>query len=265
MKNVIITGGSTGIGYGMAKHFLIKGCKVTICGRNEHTLLTAVERLKNETKNYNIKGIRSDVTQYEEVQNLWIKANETFGNVDIWINNAGVDQKRKSSWEMTLEEIDTVIDINIKGMMYGCMVAVKKMQEQGYGFIYNMEGFGSDGAVRESLTLYGMTKKALRYYSRGLAKELKGSGVKVGRLSPGMVLTDFLKKGLPEDPEEAKKVERIYAILADEVDVVTEYLVNQILKNTKNDKLIAWLTKTKVMKRFITARSRIKKYNGQEQ
>ncbi|MDA3847032.1 MAG: SDR family NAD(P)-dependent oxidoreductase [Vallitaleaceae bacterium] len=260
MKNVVVTGGSRGIGYGLAKHLLLAGCNVTICGRNEDRLKKAVTQLKEETKNESIYAVVCDVSDHDSLENLWHKATDYLGSIDIWINNAGMDQTRKHSYDMTREETDRIIDVNIKGVIFGTSIALSEMIKLGGGFIYNMEGFGSDGMMRPELTLYGTTKRALRYFTQSTAKEAKGTGVKVCRLSPGMVLTDFLYNGLPEDKEVARKTERIFAILADDAEDVTKYLVKKVLHNTKNDVLISWLTKAKVMRRFINSKKRIRSY-----
>jgi len=95
-----------------------------------------------------------------------------------------------------------------------------------------------------------MTKRALTYFTKSTAREVKGSKVKICRLSPGMVITDFLLSSLPEDIEIRKRYINIYNILGDKVETVTPFLVRKILENNKNDAKIAWLTKPKAFKRF---------------
>lgn len=261
MNHVVITGGTKGIGYGLAKYFLEEGCKVTICGRKQATLNNAVDRLSKETKNYNIQGVICDVIDYKSVQNLWDEAYDIFGEVNIWINNAGVGQSSINLWDFSENLVNEIIDINIKGTIYGSMIATKNMLKQNHGYIYNMEGFGSDGSIRNKISLYGTTKRAVRYYTKSLAKELKDTEVKIGTLSPGMVFTDLLENGIPEDNEESLKTRKIFAILGDDVDTVTKYLVEEILKNEKNNRNIKWLTKDKIILRFLSYRSRIKMHN----
>jgi len=119
-----------------------------------------------------------------------------------------------------------------------------------------MEGLGSDGMIQEKTILYGTTKRALTYFMDGLAKELEGSGVIAGRLSPGMMLTDFITKDPDGNVSEVitqEHFQRIFNILADRPETVAAFFVPKILANTKNGKQIVWLTKRKAMLRFLTA------------
>ena len=105
---------------------------------------------------------------------------QEFGNIDIWINNAGIDQERRCFWEVDTEDYEKVIRTNLIGVLNGCHVAFRHMLEQGYGQIYNMEGFGSNGMMREKMTIYGTSKSALSYFTRSLAIEAKNTNIKVG-------------------------------------------------------------------------------------
>ena len=87
-----------------------------------------------------------------------------------------------------------------------------------------MEGFGSDGMIRDKMTLYGTTKRAVRYFTQSMAKEASTSPVKIGTLSSGMVVTDFLLNSLKSNSKEADKAKEIFNILADHVDTVTPFL-----------------------------------------
>lgn len=253
MKHVIITGSTRGIGFGLAKQFLDNGCKVTINGRSETSINEALKRLKDVFPNAKVQGFKGDVMNREDLKKLWVNAFNNFGEVDIWINNAGVDQKRKNIWELNEEEVKEVLDINILGVINGSTIAINEMLQQGKGFVYNMEGFGSDGMMLKGMTLYGSSKRTVRYFTSSLAKELEGKAVKIATLSPGMVVTDFLINSLSENKGKAEKNKKVYNILADDVDTVTEYLVKKILENDKDNKNIVWLTKPKIAKRFMLA------------
>jgi short-subunit dehydrogenase len=114
-----------------------------------------------------------------------------------------------------------------------------------------MEGFGSDDMVLAGVTVYGTTKRAVRYFTESLIEETKDSPVQIGTLSPGMVLTDFLldklKKMTREKLEETKA---LYNVLADKVETVTPFLVENILVNDKSGARIAWLTEEETSSRF---------------
>ena len=103
------------------------------------------------------------------------------------------------------------------------------------------------------MTFYGASKAGMSYFMRSWAKELpKDSRIQMGTLSPGMVATDFLEAAY-DDPEEYVKGQKIFNILADKVETVTPWLVEKILRNTKNGAAISWLTSGKVLWRFATA------------
>lgn len=253
MGHVIITGSTRGIGLGLAKEFLKNGYKVTINGTSEESVTKAISELHTQYDKEKIFAYVADTTDFGALESLWDNAVDTFGAVDIWINNAGIDQSRKYIWEMDTTEVDKLINVNIKGIINGSTIAFRNMLTQGHGFIYNMEGLGSDGRMLEKFSLYGTTKRALCYFTRALAKEARNSPVKVGALSPGMVITDFLKNGLPENEEEANRVKKGYNILADSVETVSKFLVDEMIKNTENDAKIYWLTTRKIFVRFLLA------------
>ena len=127
------------------------------------------------------------------------------------------------------------------------------------GAIYSMEGLGSNNMIQPKTILYGTTKHALTYFMKGLAQELEGSGVIAGRLSPGMMLTDFITKTTDGDPSEViedAKFKKIFNILADKPETVARFFIPRMLSNTRNDAQIAWLSNRKAAWRFMTAASR---------
>ena len=171
--------------------------------------------------------------------------------MEIWINNAGIPSTSLPFWELDSAEIGRVVNTNIVGVMNGCRVALQGMIEQGYGQVYNVEGYGSDGSTQPGLALYGTTKRAVRYFTEALIEEVESLPVQVGTLSPGMVVTDFLFMNMRRmTPERLQMVKAIYNCLADKVETVTPFLVEEILKNDKNGGKIAWLNDEKVKERF---------------
>jgi short-subunit dehydrogenase len=147
-----------------------------------------------------------------------------------------------------------VIDVDLMGLIYGSRVAIKNMLAQGHGHLYNMEGFGSNGRTRAGLSIYGSTKSAVTFLSKSLTQELEGKPVKASRLSPGIVITDFITEQYEDDPQGLENAKRIFNILGDKVETVTPWLAEKVLENEKSGASFSWLTPLGVMKRFATAR-----------
>jgi short-subunit dehydrogenase len=251
MKAVVITGSTRGLGHGMAIEFLKRGCRVMLSGRSQATVDAAVQRLAKQYGADTVSGKPCEVTDYKQVQSLWDAALSRFGRVDIWINNAGVTHITKILAEMNIEEIKPVIDTNVTGMVYGSKIALQGMLRQGFGQIYNMEGHGSNDNKLAGLSVYGTSKRALRYFTEAIIDETENTPVQVGFLSPGIVLTDFLINGMRKRPaEELESIKPILNCLADTVETVTPFLVEHILKNDKHGAEIVWLTDEKADERL---------------
>lgn len=254
MKSIVISGSTRGIGYGLAEAFLARGCQVTVNGRSPASVEKAIQTLSQQYKAENIAGQAGDVTRPDDHQALWKTAVSHFGQVDIWINNAGVGHPMKMVWELPPEKIDQVINIDLKGVIFGSQVAIRGMLQQGFGHLYNMEGFGSNGRIRAGISVYGSSKRALRFLTRSLTEETKDTAVKVSALSPGIVITEFITDQYKDDPQGLEEAKRIFNILGDKVETVTPWLADQVLSNDRSGARIEWLTPFKIVKRFATAR-----------
>ncbi len=258
MKTAVITGSTRGLGYEMAKCFRRYGWNVLINGSDEKRLAAAVKALKSIKGKGSVAGLRASVVSPAELSALAVYAKKQFGRVDIWINNAGVNQPMDALWELSDEDINSLLDIDLRGTVFGSRIAVRLMEKQpGGGFVYNIEGFGSDDTMIPGLNMYGTCKRAVTHFTVALAKELeeRHSRVRAGRLAPGIMATDFLTNALGGQkkidlPEKTKKV---YNILADRPDAVAVFLVKRMLANKKNNVRINWLTGRKAAFRFMTA------------
>ncbi len=259
MSTVVITGSARGFGYEQAKKFKELGFNVCISDINENTLNNALKNLQEINKeNTEVIAKLCNVTNYQDLIDLFDFAKEKFGSIDIWINNAGVNQPDKPVYELTKEEIDFMIDIDLKGTIYGSKIAFAKMKEQGYGQIYNIEGYGSNDAMMLGLSIYGTTKRAVTYFTQALAKESKeltNGNVKVCRLTPGIMITDFIKtaNGGSTHIELKEKTKKVYNILGDYPKTIVDYCVPKMIKNKKNNANIVWLTNRRAFCRFLTA------------
>jgi NAD(P)-dependent dehydrogenase (short-subunit alcohol dehydrogenase family) len=250
MKTIVITGSTRGIGYGLADSFLDLGSAVVTSGRTPETVEAAVARLSAKHDAERVFGHPCDVTDFEQVQALWDEARERYGRIDVWVNNAGISHPQTDFCDHPAERMRAVVSTNLIGTMYGSKVALQGMREQGSGAIYSLEGLGSDGRKVEGLAVYGTTKAALRYLNQSLARETSGTGVLVGALRPGMVLTDLVMQQYEGRPEELERVKPIFSIIADRVETVTPWLARRILANDRNGAVISWLPWWKLAGRF---------------
>ncbi len=254
MKNIVITGSTRGIGFSMAIEFLKVGCHVTLSGRGEALTEAATTKLSPFEGKYIY--VPCNVQERASQLKLWEASFEKWGGIDIWINNAGQNTPHVFAWETGETYTENIIKTNLIGMIYGSQVAAAGMLKQGHGAIYSMEGLGSNNMIQVKTILYGTTKHALTYFMKGLAKELQGSNVIAGRLSPGMMLTDFITK--TPDGEESEVISdqtfrNLFNILADKPETVAAFFIPRMLSNTKNDTNIVWLTNRKAAWRFMTA------------
>ena len=191
-----------------------------------------------------------------------------FKTVDIWINNAGVNQPQKAIWELSESEINTIIDVDLKGAIFGSKVAMEQMSKAHKGAIYNIEGYGSNDAHMLGLNMYGTSKRAVTYLTESLAQEAeeRNTGVIVGKLSPGIMITEFTTHSLGNDKIElAEKTKKVYNILGDTPETVGKFLVDEMIKNNKNNAKINWLTNRKAFVRFLTAGFNKRNFFGDDQ
>lgn len=257
MKTVVITGSARGLGLEMAKVFKEKNINIVLSDLNENGLKNAKKEVEKINSNSNVEYCICDVTKTNDILKLIEFANNNFNKIDIWINNAGVNQPEKAIWELTESEIDIVIDVDLKGTIKSSKLIMEEMIKNNGGSIYNVEGYGSNDAKMLGLSIYGTSKRAITYFTEALAKESeeRNTNVLVGKLSPGIMITDFITNALgnKEKINLSEKTKKVYNILGDYPDVVAKYLVNGIINNTKNNAKIEWLTTKKAAWRFMTS------------
>ncbi|MFV5363856.1 SDR family NAD(P)-dependent oxidoreductase [Acinetobacter oleivorans] len=249
---VVITGSTKGIGLALAEAFLKLECSVVIAGRNLEHLNHALTHLETQFNKEKFMGLCCDVTQIFDVQTLWNSAIERFGHVNIWVNNAGSCHPTKDFIDLQPDELNAAVSTNILGTMLGSQVALKGMLKQGYGQIFNMEGWGSNGEWSAGMTPYATTKRAVSYFSKALYKETKSTAILTGTLSPGMVATDLLVSSWTNgNVQNWKKMKRLFFFVIDSPEVVCAYLAKQIMQNKKANRRIAWITPWKLFLRFL--------------
>ncbi len=237
--HVFITGGTRGIGLGLVKEFLKLDHQVSYTGTSQKS----IDEHKNSlTGSY--LSLVCDVRSKEQIEEVKEKAIKEFGDIDLWINNAGVNQDSLDVSDLSEKEIKRVVDVNITGMILGTSVALSQMKQQNHGVVYNMEGLGSNNMKIAKTLIYGSSKRLLTYFSIGCNKELKEyKDIFVGTMQPGMVFTDLLLSNMTED---GMKIARI---LGSEVKEVTPYLVKKAIAGKKR---IKYLSTSRALWRFLT-------------
>jgi NAD(P)-dependent dehydrogenase (short-subunit alcohol dehydrogenase family) len=239
--NIVITGGTRGIGFGMAREFLARGHRVAISGRAQDGVERALRELGAVAVGEAV-GVVADVTDAQALQRLWDAAAARFGSVEVWINNAGITHRRQALGELDSRQIAEVIDVNLTGTLLGCRVAIAGMLAQGHGRLFNMEGFGSDGLTQPGMAIYGSTKNAVCYLSRALVREYRDTPLVIGTVSPGIVVTELLTRDLYDtrSPEFAAR-RRFLDMLADTVDTVAPHLVRGVLGADRTGARVRWM------------------------
>lgn len=258
MKTVVITGSSRGLGLELAKNFRQENFNVMLCGTNPKNIEQAKKTLESISGKGKVLGTTCNVSNLEEVEKLAQYTMDSFGQIDIWINNAGVNQSYQYAWEVDEKEIDFLLNVDLKGTINGSNVAMRTMIPQGFGAIYNVEGMGSNDAFQPCFVLYGTAKRAVTYFSDALANEVKVKNLPIiiGKLSPGIMITDFLtsSNGKQNTTSLNEKTKKVYNILGDYPDVIAKHLTKLMLQNKKNGARLEWLTSRKAAFRFMTAR-----------
>lgn len=186
-KVIIITGASSGIGESIAKKLAEQGAKVVLGARREDRLQSIVNHIRKS--NGKAEYAITDVKKRENLNNLVELAKSKFGKLDVLINNAGVSQLSRID-ELDVEGWENMIDINIKGVLYGIASAMPTFKKQGFGHIINI--ISTSGVKIVPLQgVYAGTKNAIRTISEALRQESNGK-YRVTGISPGFVKTEFV-------------------------------------------------------------------------
>ena len=194
-KVIVITGASSGLGEATARRLSAEGATVVLGARRS-------DRLQSLTKEFDAKGAKSlavtvDVTNRAQVQKLVDSAVGTFGRIDVLINNAGI-MPLSPLETLQVDEWDRMIDVNMKGVLYGIAAALPHMKRQKAGQIINVSSVAGH-KVGPTFAVYSATKHAVRTLTEGLRMEVKSYNIRTTIISPGAVATELLD-GI-SDPE----------------------------------------------------------------
>jgi NAD(P)-dependent dehydrogenase (short-subunit alcohol dehydrogenase family) len=254
-KSFVITGSTRGIGFGIARELLTRGHRVMISGRSRAAVDKALAELAPHAAPNALHGMPCDVARRAELRALWDTSVRALGRVDVWVNNAGISHARQRIGALQMPDLHAVFHTNLLGVIHATQVVLAGMRAQGGGTIYNMEGFGSSGMTSPGMSLYGASKYALTYFNKCLIAEARNTPVRICYLSPGIVVTDLLKRDMSgQSAKDWERTKRIYNILADRLETVTPFLADGIARDQPNGARVAWLTGGKAAARFLTAR-----------
>jgi NAD(P)-dependent dehydrogenase (short-subunit alcohol dehydrogenase family) len=186
-KVAIVTGGSRGIGFGIAHALLLAGARVFICGRQEADLKSALQALSSGGEG-SIDGIVADVSRHPDCRKLVEAAVERFGRLDILVNNAGVGHAYKPIDQISPEVWDATIGTNLSGMFYCCREAVPLMRKAGAGYIFNISSTATI-VLCQGGSAYNASKTGVSGLTETLVKDVRYDGIRVSEIVIGSVST----------------------------------------------------------------------------
>jgi NAD(P)-dependent dehydrogenase (short-subunit alcohol dehydrogenase family) len=195
-KIAVITGGNSGIGLATAQRFVSDGAYVFITGRRQSELDEAVKQIGT-----NVSGIQGDVSNLADLDRLYVAVKKQKGRIDILFANAGVGELAPLG-AITETHFDKMFGINVKGLLFTVQKALPLFQDGG-SVILNASIAASRGF--EGLSVYSATKAAVRSFARSWTVELKNHKIRVNAISPGLIDTPGIRKGLLQNEEQIKQ------------------------------------------------------------
>lgn len=223
-KVVVITGASSGLGEATARRLSEEGATVVLAARRTQRIEELADDI--EADGGEALAVTTDVTERDQVKNLVDQAVEQFGKVDVMLNNAGL-MPHAPLERLKIDEWDQMIDVNVKGVLYGIAAALPHMKEQEHGHIINVSSVAGH-TVTKGGVVYCATKHAVRAISEGLRKEVKPYGLRTTIVSPGAVDTELPESISEEDVAEGvKDFYSEHAIPADSFARAVAYAVSQ--------------------------------------
>ena len=193
-KTAVVTGGTRGIGFAIAKKYLDNGANVAICGSRQDSVDKALAKLTEYEGR--VMGIWPNLCDPQEVAEAFASVKARFGSLDILANNAGVSS-RTSLYDYTVEEFTKIMDVNVKAVFVCSQAAARIMKEQGGGAIISTSSMVGEYG-QPSGCGYPASKFAVNGLTRSLARELAKDQIRVNAVAPGVTRTDMLS-ALPKE------------------------------------------------------------------
>src|SRR5690242_5132439 len=196
-RSVVVTGGSKGIGKGIARVFARAGCKVLIAARDEATLAAAADELAREHEACEVATVIADVAKVEDCKRIAAEALEAFGGIDVLCANAGVFPDTKLV-DMTEADWEAIFATNVKGTMFTVQACLPALEASGHGRVVLTSSITGPITGFPGWSHYGASKAGQLGFLRTAAIELAASGITVNAVLPGNIITEGLS-GLGED------------------------------------------------------------------
>lgn len=207
-KIVVVTGASSGLGEATARLLSAQGATVVLGARRADRLQTLAKNI--EASGGTALALQTDVTRREQVTALVDAAVQTYGRIDVMINNAGLMPQAPLE-QLKVDEWDRMIDVNLKGVTYGIAAALPHMQQQKSGHFVNVSSVAGH-KVGPGFAVYSATKFAVRALSEGLRQEVKPYNIRTTVISPGAVATEL--PNTVSDPAAAERLRGFYEDVA---------------------------------------------------
>jgi 3-hydroxy acid dehydrogenase/malonic semialdehyde reductase len=208
MKTVLITGATSGFGEAAARKYVAEGYQAVICGRRMERLTELASELSSESdsqKGAAVLPLQLDVRDRSAVETAITSLPASFRKVDVLINNAGLALGLGGADEADLDHWDTMVDTNIKGLMYLCRAVLPLMTAHGAGHVVNIGSVAASWPYPGGNT-YGGTKAFVQQFSRNLRSDLLGKNIRVTNIEPGMCETEFSVVRFDGDETKASQV-----------------------------------------------------------
>ena len=223
-KTVLITGATSGIGLGCARKFAQNGDRLILTGRNEQRLNEICKELTG--KGAEVLTLAFDVRNREVAEKLMTELPEEWKKIDVLVNNAGLALGLDPEYEGNLDEWETMIDTNIKGLLTMTRLVVPGMVERNSGHIINIGSVAGDAAYAGG-NVYCATKAAVKALTDGLRIDVINTAIRVTNLKPGLVETNFSNVRFRGDNKRADSLYRgIKPLVGDDIADVAVYAAN---------------------------------------
>ena len=194
-KAAIVTGGSKGIGRGIAEALAAEGCDVSICSRHEDELLRAAEALKEH--GVRVLPIVADLTDEAEIQTLVDETVETFGTIDILVNNAGTVGRPGPLEKVSTQEWRDLFELNLFAVVTLTRMVIPHMRTQSWGRVINISSENGEQPYPDMIH-YNASKAALNNLSKALSKQYAEEGILVNTVSPAFIETPLVEAMMEE-------------------------------------------------------------------